>query len=101
MAFWVYMLRCSDHSYYLGHTDELERRIGQHGSGEIVGYTHSRRPLSLVWQQEFATRDEALAAERRVKGWSRAKKEALIAGDWAEIRRLAWGRRHPLPEKLR
>ena len=100
MSFWAYMLRCADRSYYLGHTDELERRVAQHQAGEVNGYTRSRRPVVLVWQQDFATREEALAAERRVKGWSRAKKEALIAGDWDKIRRLAWGTRNPLPEAL-
>ena len=87
--FFVYMLRCADGSYYLGHADDLEHRVAQHQAGEIEGYTHERRPVDLVWSQETATRDEALAAERRLKGWSRAKKEALIAGDWAQISDLA------------
>ena len=95
------MLRCADDSFYVGHTDELEKRLGQHQLGEIVGYTHTRRPVRLVWQQEFETREEALSAERQIKGWNRAKKEALIAGDWVSIRRLAWGVRNPLPEHLR
>ncbi|MFO1269072.1 MAG: GIY-YIG nuclease family protein, partial [Rubrivivax sp.] len=58
--FFVYMLRCADGSYYVGHTDELERRIAQHRAGEIPGYTHERRPVELVWSQEAATREEAL-----------------------------------------
>ena len=90
--FFVYMLRCADGSYYLGHTDEIERRVAQHQAGEVEGYTHERRPVELVWTQETATRDEALAAERRLKGWSRAKKEALIAGDWARVSELAKSR---------
>ena len=81
MTFWTYLLRCADGSYYAGHTDDLERRIGQHGAGEIAGYTQTRRPVSLFWSQDFPTRTEALAAERQIKGWSRAKKEALAAGD--------------------
>ncbi|MGC4251847.1 MAG: TrmJ/YjtD family RNA methyltransferase [Sphingobium sp.] len=89
MTFHAYMLRCSDDSYYLGHTDDLERRIAQHQAGEIVGYTRNRRPISLVWQQDFTTREEALAAEQQIKGWSRKKKEALIAGDWEAISLLA------------
>jgi predicted GIY-YIG superfamily endonuclease len=95
------MLRCADRSFYLGHTDNLEQRIGRHAAGEIVGYTHTRRPVQLVWCQEFATREEALTAERRIKGWNRAKKEALIIGDWKRIQQLAWGSQNPLPEKLR
>jgi tRNA(adenine34) deaminase len=90
MAFWTYMLRCSDGSYYTGHTDDLDARIGQHHAGVITGcYTHDRRPLTLVYAQPFETREEALAAERQVKGWHREKKEALIAGDFARLQMLA------------
>src|SRR5258706_5244543 len=89
--FFVYMLRCSDGSYYVGHTDELDRRVAQHQAGEIDGYTHQRRPIELVWSQETATREEALASELRIKGWARSKKEALIKGDWQAIQRHAWG----------
>ena len=89
MSFHTYMLRCADGSYYLGHTDSLDARIGQHQSGDIAGYTHSRRPVSLVWQQDFGSREEAIAAEQQIKGWSRKKKEALIAGDWELISTLA------------
>jgi LAO/AO transport system kinase len=100
--FVVYLLRCADGSYYTGHTDELERRIGQHRAGEIPGYTHDKRPVELVWSQETAGRDEALAAELQIKGWSRAKKEALIAGDWARVSELAKSRgglRQAQPER--
>ncbi len=89
MSFHAYMLRCADGSYYLGHTDGLERRIAQHERGEIEGYTQRRRPVTLVWQQDFDSRLEALEAEQQIKGWSRAKKEALIAGDWALVSQLA------------
>ena len=92
MAFWVYILKCADDSYYVGHSDNLEDRLQQHQSGALGGYTKTRRPVRLVYSQELATRDEAFAAERRLKRWSRAKKEALITGDWAELRRLARGR---------
>jgi len=54
--FFVYMLRCADQSYYVGHTDDLERRIGQHQAGDVEGYTRQRRPIELVWAQETATR---------------------------------------------
>ncbi|MFW2831040.1 GIY-YIG nuclease family protein [Sphingomonas sp. ID0503] len=79
--FFAYMLRCSDRSYYVGHTDDLESRIAAHQHGAVPGYTSTRRPVFLVWQQAFGTRSEALETERQVKGWGRAKKEALIAGD--------------------
>ncbi len=63
----------------------------QHQAGEIPGYTHEKRPVELVWSQETATREEALAAELQIKGWARSKKEALIRGDWKTIQRHAWG----------
>ena len=93
MSFWVYVLRCSDDSYYTGHTDDLQRRISSHNSGEIPGYTANRRPLELAYSQEFATREEALSAEMQIKGWGRAKKEAMMRGDWKELGRLAQRRR--------
>jgi predicted GIY-YIG superfamily endonuclease len=89
MSFWVYMLRCADDSFYVGHTDDLERRLGQHVAGTFRGYTHSRRPVTLVYSAELPTRIEALEAERRIKGWSRAKKAALVREDWATILALA------------
>jgi putative endonuclease len=87
--FWVYILRCADGSYYTGHTDNLEIRIGQHQMGECAGYTATRLPVALVWTQEIAAREEALSAERQIKGWSRKKKEAMMRGDWAEVSCLA------------
>ena len=89
MAFWAYMLRCSDGHYYVGSTDDLERRVAQHQSGELMGYTYKRRPIELVWSEAFFTRIEAKEAEQRIKGRSRAKKEALIAHDWVRVSLLA------------
>ena len=91
MAFYCYLLKCADGSYYCGHTDNLELRIGKHQNGKGSDYTARRRPVELVWSQQFPTRYEALSAERQIKGWSRAKKEALIAGDWDLISQLALG----------
>ncbi|MDQ3482046.1 MAG: GIY-YIG nuclease family protein, partial [Pseudomonadota bacterium] len=85
MAFWVYILECSDGRYYTGHTDNLESRISQHEARGHCDFTSRRRPIRLIWSQEFPSRIEALEAERRIKPWSRAKKEALIRGDWASI----------------
>jgi len=82
---WAYMLRCADGSYYVGHTDDLSARIAAHQSGLIEGYTRKRRPVAMVWSQDFPERDQAFRAERQIKGWSRAKKEALIRGDWDAI----------------
>ena len=91
MSFWVYILRCADHSYYTGHTDNLEERIAKHQSGEIEGYTSTRLPVRLVFSEQFPTREEALTCERQIKGWGRNKKEALMQEDWAEVSRLAHG----------
>jgi len=90
MAFFVYILQCADDSYYTGHTDNLEKRIAEHHAGAITScYTYKRRPLQLVFAQDFPTREEALASEQQIKGWSRKKKEAMMRGDWAEVSRLA------------
>jgi len=91
MSFWVYILCCADNSYYTGHTDNLEKRIGEHQSGLCDSYTTGRLPVELVFSQECPTREEALAAEQQIKGWSRKKKEAMMRGDWAEVSRLAKG----------
>ncbi len=85
MSFWTYILRCSNGIYYTGHTDDIDRRIAEHQSGAIKGYTYGKRPVELMWSEEFPTRAEALEAELRVKAWSRAKKEALIAGNWTRL----------------
>ena len=89
MSFWVYILKCSDGSYYTGHTDNLEKRIGEHKSGLLEGYTATRQPVVLVFSQEFPSRIEALSSEQQIKGWSRKKKEAMIRGDWKEVSRLS------------
>ena len=83
------MLRCTDGSYYVGHTDDLEMRVAQHDEGQGCGYTSRRRPVKLVWHQEFETRVEALEMERKVKGWNRAKKEALIDGRFEDLKLLS------------
>ncbi|MBA4353986.1 MAG: GIY-YIG nuclease family protein [Novosphingobium sp.] len=96
MSFYAYLLRCNDGSYYAGHTDDLDLRFAQHQAGALGGYTAARRPVVLVWTEMFSTRDEAFAAERKVKGWSRAKKEALVAGDWSRVSVLARNRQGAL-----
>ncbi|HAT8180347.1 TPA: GIY-YIG nuclease family protein [Legionella pneumophila] len=84
--FWVYILQCSDKSYYTGQTDDLEKRLTQHQDKMIPGcYTSTRLPIQLKFSQQFMSREEALIAERQIKGWSRRKKEALINGDWQAL----------------
>jgi putative endonuclease len=85
MAFWAYILLCGDGKYYTGHTDNLEKRIGQHQSGLIKGFASSRLPVQLMWTQEFPSRYEALNAELKIKNWSKAKKNALIIEDWNSL----------------
>ena len=92
MAFYTYLLLCNDGSYYVGHTDDIDLRMAQHQTGALGGYTAKRRPVKLVWSDSFQTRDDAFFAERKLKGWSRAKKAALIAGDWPLVSQLARGR---------
>ncbi|HSB06683.1 MAG TPA: GIY-YIG nuclease family protein [Thermodesulfobacteriota bacterium] len=73
----------------------------EHQTGEIKGYTSTRLPVTLVFADEFSTREEALGRERQIKGWSRKKKEAMIRGDWAEVCRLARGKWPSSFDKLR
>ena len=89
MPFFTYMLKCADESYYIDHTDNIEQRTSQHKSGKIDGYTASRLPIELEWMENFHTRDATFCAERKIKGWSRKKKDALIQGDWNMISLLS------------
>jgi putative endonuclease len=91
MGIFVCMLRCSDGSFYIGSAtgDDLSPRIAQHNAGHYPGYTFTRRPVALVWSEHFDRITDGIAAERQIKGWSRAKKEALIRSDWDAISRLA------------
>ena len=92
MAFSTYMLKCADGRFYVGHSDNLEARVAQHHAGRGCDFTAKRLPLTLVWSEVFSTREEALSAERKVKGWTRAKNEALIVGDWQRLHELAASR---------
>ena len=86
---WVYILRCNDGSYYTGHTANLEKRLAEHQVGEGGEWTKRRLPVELVFSQEMPDQDSAFSAERQIKGWSRAKKDALIAENWDMLRFLA------------
>jgi putative endonuclease len=83
------MLHCRGGYLYVGHTDNLDRRVDQHEQSIVPGFVRDHWPAKLVWSSEFPTRYEALAMERRLKGWSRAKKLALIRDDWELISELA------------
>ncbi len=89
MASYVYIVRCADGSLYTGHTENLEMRIAAHNKGTVRGYTFSRRPVQLIFHEDFQTRDEAFRLERQIKRWSRRKKLALTRGDWDALRDLS------------
>jgi putative endonuclease len=92
MKAWLYILHCADGSYYTGSTNNLPLRLAQHQAGEGSGYTCSRLPVELVYTQEFPSEHEAFLRERQVKGWSRAKKAALIRGDFEALVELSKSR---------
>ena len=87
---WLYILRCSDGSYYVGTTrSSLDIRVAQHNAGSFEGYTGSRRPVELIFSQWFDRITDVIENERKLKKWSRAKKEAFIRGDFASLQQLA------------
>lgn len=100
MGIYVYMLRCADGSYYIGSAtgEDLSNRIEQHNAGTFPGYTLRRRPVTLVWSEHFDRITDGIAAERQVKGWSRAKKEALMRGDWTSVQQFARRRAGRTPD---
>jgi len=90
--YFVYIVECKDGSYYTGVTSDLEKRINEHNSGLFKGYTSSRLPVKLVYSNGFLNVNEAISAEKQIKGWSRAKKEALIIGDFDFLINLSKGK---------
>jgi putative endonuclease len=90
VAIYVYILECADGSYYVGTARAgLDQRVAEHNAGKYDGYTKGRRPVRLVWAQECQRITDAIAAERRIKGWSRRKKQALITGDFELLAALS------------
>lgn len=88
--FYLYILKCSDDSFYIGHNDDLEKRLAQHTQADISNcYTASRLPVKLVYAEALASRIEALSAEQKIKRWTRKKKEALISQNWELVSQLA------------
>jgi putative endonuclease len=86
---WMYILKCADGSYYVGSTNDLERRIWEHNEGIGAKYTARRRPVKLAYAAEFDSLAEAYEREKQVQGWGRAKREALIRGDYDSLPELA------------
>ena len=101
MDSWVYILSCSDGSYYVGKTDaSVEQRVAPHNGGYGGTFPSRRRPVTLVWAEVFSRYDDACAVERQLKGWRREKKEALIAGAVDRLPALAKSyasKLHPSP----
>ena len=89
---WVYILRCADDSFYVGSTKYLQARLRQHQLGTGAAYTRRRRPVELVWSYETAGVSEAFGLEKQIQNWSRAKRQALIDGRFADLPGLARGR---------
>jgi len=88
--YFVYILLCNDKSYYTGISNNIDRRLEEHQQGaNIECYTYKRRPVKLVFQQEFMDVNQAIAFEKKVKGWRRAKKEAIINGNWETLPTLS------------
>ena len=94
---WVYILSCRDGSYYVGSTTHLQARVLQHQQGRGAVYTRTRRPVELVWAHEVEHVGEAFTLEKQIQGWSRAKREALIAGRLELLPGLARGHNLPSP----
>lgn len=89
-TFYVYILKCSDGSYYTGVTNNLERRLAEHKEGQNKScYTYKRRPVELVFCEDFINPNHAIDFEKQIKGWSRKKKEALIGNDFEKLKDLA------------
>jgi putative endonuclease len=86
---WMYILQCADSSYYVGSTKDLEKRLWEHNQGLGSKYTARRLPVKLVFAAEFPTIAEAYEKEKQVQGWGRAKREALIRGDYDALPALA------------
>lgn len=85
-TYFVYIIKCSDDSYYTGFTNNLQRRLTEHHSGKNTDcYTFDKRPLELVWFEQFNDVMNAIETEKKIKGWSRRKKQALINEDWDKL----------------
>ncbi len=99
--YFVYINECNDKSYYTGVTNDLERRMWERNEGFIKGcYTYERRPVVFKYSELFSDIIQAIAREKQLKGWSRKKKEALFAQDWAEISRLVKSKKSVVAKEI-
>ena len=89
MKFYVYLLHCSNGSYYVGHTDDIVRRLEEHNTGKGAEHTRKYRPVQLLYTEPFDSESDAVRREMQIKHWSRAKKTALVAGDVQALKKLA------------
>jgi len=88
--YYVYILKCNDNSLYVGVTSDIERRMIEHNAGKYPdAYTHSRRPVVLVFYQEFTEPNQAIEFEKKIKRWSRVKKQALIDDNFDQLQNLS------------
>jgi len=92
MPWTVYILKCADNSYYVGHTENLENRLKLHISGKGAKHTAARCPIVLKYHEPASSKQEAMKREQQIKRWSRLKKEALIQGDMERLRKLSHSR---------
>ncbi len=98
--YFVYILKCNDESYYTGVTNNLEKRFAEHnGNYSITSYTFKRRPVELVFSQQFHDIQQAIALEKQIKGWSGKKKEAFINEEWGKLK--TFSRNHSAPKKVK
>ncbi|MHC4194175.1 MAG: GIY-YIG nuclease family protein [Planctomycetota bacterium] len=91
----VYILQCSDGSFHAGHTNDIEARIERHNNGKASKWTHSRLPVRLVYEEDYAYEAVTVRRQTQIKRWSRAKKQALIQGDFTLLKNLSKSRDQP------
>ena len=96
----MYIIKCSDDTFYTGSTKDLDRRLQQHQDGEGANYTSKRLPVELVYSEEYQRIDEAFYREKQVQGWSRKKKKALINGEYDKLPELSKNYTQHGPEML-
>jgi len=92
MSYYVYILKCSDQSYYVGSTSDIAKRLATHNAGKGASWTAKRLPVRLAYQEQYESKSDAIKREQQLKGWSRAKKEALINNKLELLRNLSKSR---------